>query len=146
MREQIKQATNLTASCGVGPNKMIAKLASERNKPDGLFVVEWTEKGVLDFVGDLPIRKIPGIGSVTEQILDGLEFKVCRDVRERADELLIVLTPKTFDFIFFSCWGCSRNQHSEPEDQLSVSCQRTFKATAEPEELERRLEDIAHIL
>lgn len=66
MREQIKQATNLTASCGVGPNKMIAKLASERNKPDGLFVVEWTEKGVLDFVGDLPIRKIPGIGSVTE--------------------------------------------------------------------------------
>lgn len=95
---------------------MVAKLASEINKPNGLFIVEQSKAAVLSFLEKLPVRKIPGIGNITEQILTGLNFNTCKDVRDRSDELFIIFTPKTFEFIFYSCWGCARNFHVEYED------------------------------
>ena len=56
---------------------MVAKLASEKNKPDGLYVVPQNVEEVSRFIAEMPVRKIPGIGTVTEQILDGLDFKTC---------------------------------------------------------------------
>lgn len=56
----------MTASSGIGPNIMIAKLASEKNKPNGIYLVENNTEKVVDFISDLPVRKIPGIGNVME--------------------------------------------------------------------------------
>ena len=58
MRESIFRATGITASAGIAPNKMLAKVASDLNKPNGQFLVEPTREGVLSFVQDLPIRKV----------------------------------------------------------------------------------------
>ncbi|CAD8159025.1 unnamed protein product [Paramecium pentaurelia] len=146
IRKDIFLATQLTASCGVGPNKMIAKLASEINKPNGLHIVEQTPSAVLNFLEKLPIRKIPGIGNITEQILIGLNFNICKDVRDRADELYVIFTPKTFEYIFYSCWGVSRNYHVEFEDQHSISCQRTFSSISTQREFEDKIDYIAEIL
>ncbi|CAD8068002.1 unnamed protein product [Paramecium primaurelia] len=146
IRKDIFLATQLTASCGVGPNKMIAKLASEINKPNGLHIVEQTPLAVLNFLEKLPIRKIPGIGNITEQILSGLNFNICKDVRDRADELYVIFTPKTFEYIFYSCWGVSRNYHVEFEDQHSISCQRTFSSISTQREFEDKIDYIAEIL
>ncbi|CAD8158227.1 unnamed protein product [Paramecium octaurelia] len=146
IRKDIFLATQLTASCGVGPNKMIAKLASEINKPNGLHVVEQSPTAVLSFLEKLPVRKIPGIGNITEQILSGLNFNTCKDVRDRADELYIIFTPKTFEYIFYSCWGVARNCHVEFEDQLSISCQRTFSNISTQKEFEDKVDYIAEKL
>jgi len=64
IRFDIFKKTGLTASAGVGPNKLIAKIASDSNKPNGLTYVPPSE--VLHFLKDLPIRRVPGIGPVTE--------------------------------------------------------------------------------
>lgn len=58
MREDICRITGLTASAGIAPNKMLAKIASDMNKPNGQFLVEPTREGVLKFMEELPIRKV----------------------------------------------------------------------------------------
>jgi len=57
VRREIRETTRLTASAGVGPNKFIAKLASDLDKPDGLCVVP--PEAVPAFLKDLPVRRIP---------------------------------------------------------------------------------------
>ncbi|OZI74522.1 DNA polymerase IV [Bordetella genomosp. 12] len=70
IRSQIRQETGLTASAGVAPNKFLAKIASDWNKPDGLFVVRPSR--VLAFLEPLPVRKVPGVGKVTQARLQAL--------------------------------------------------------------------------
>ena len=59
-------------SCGVGANKMIAKLASEERKPNGQFILPNEAEKILEFMKTKKIRKIPGIGPVNEFFLKGL--------------------------------------------------------------------------
>ena len=68
IRDMIFHKTKLTSSAGIGPNKLIAKIASDLHKPNGQFEVRPEE--VSDFMADLPVRKIWGIGQVTEQKLE----------------------------------------------------------------------------
>jgi len=79
IREQIEQELNLTASAGVAPNKFLAKIASDENKPNGQCVV--TPDGIADFVADMPLKKIPGIGPKTAEKLSSRGFITCADVR-----------------------------------------------------------------
>ncbi|MFZ2089606.1 MAG: DNA polymerase IV, partial [Desulfobaccales bacterium] len=67
IKKAIKEQEGLTASVGIGPNKLIAKIASDYQKPDGLTVVRPEEAE--DFLAPFPIRKIPGVGPKTEQLL-----------------------------------------------------------------------------
>ncbi|MDH3978742.1 MAG: DNA polymerase IV, partial [Gammaproteobacteria bacterium] len=65
IRKRIYQATQLTASVGIGPNRLIAKLGSEANKPDGLTIVKPDE--VLDFLAPMPIGNLRGLGKQTQK-------------------------------------------------------------------------------
>ena len=67
IKEEIEVQEGLTASVGIGPNKLVAKIASDHEKPDGLTVVKAEEAE--DFLAPLPIRVIPGVGPKTEQFL-----------------------------------------------------------------------------
>lgn len=58
LRDEIFNKVGLTASAGIAPNKMLAKVASDVNKPNGQYTVNPTKEGVLKFVHDLPIRKV----------------------------------------------------------------------------------------
>ena len=64
IRAQIRQETRLTASAGIAPNKFLAKIASDWRKPDGLFVLRPNE--VEEFLGPLPVARLPGVGRTTE--------------------------------------------------------------------------------
>jgi len=79
IKKDIRDKENLTASVGVGPNKLIAKIASDRQKPDGLTVV--TEEEAEAFLEPLTIRKIPGIGPKSEQKFARLGVKIVRDLK-----------------------------------------------------------------
>ena len=79
IRDMIFRKTKLTSSAGIGPNKLVAKIASEIKKPDGQFEV--TPEEVPDFMAELPVRKLWGIGDVTEQKLEQLGVKTCGDLR-----------------------------------------------------------------
>jgi DNA polymerase IV len=85
-KEAIHAATALTASVGIGPNRMIAKLASEHRKPDGVTVVAPEE--VLDFLGPLPVGRLRGIGRRTVAELKRLGCETVADLRRRPWEVL----------------------------------------------------------
>src|SRR6202011_1984815 len=78
IRDIIFQKTKLTASAGIGPNKLVAKIASEINKPNGQFEVKPEE--VADFMGPLPVRKIWGVGEKTAQKLEQLGANTCGEM------------------------------------------------------------------
>lgn len=79
LKAEIKRARRLTCSIGIGPNKVIAKIASDFKKPDGLTVVP--EDKVFDFLSPLPVRAIPGIGAHIEKLLTTKGIRTVADAR-----------------------------------------------------------------
>lgn len=78
IRQAVHAVTGLTASAGVSVNCFLAKVASDQNKPDGLTVVG--PDRIQDFLKDLPARKVPGIGAVTEKRLTAMGILTCGDL------------------------------------------------------------------
>jgi DNA polymerase-4 len=79
IRAAIREGLNLTASAGVAPNKFLSKIASDWKKPDGLFEIRLEE--VEGFLTDLPVGKIPGVGKVTEERLEGMGIRSAGQIR-----------------------------------------------------------------
>ena len=79
IREQIRAELQLTASAGVAPNKFLAKIASDWEKPNGLFVIQPQE--VDAFLLPLPVGRLPGVGKVTEEKLKSFEVHTIADLR-----------------------------------------------------------------
>jgi DNA polymerase-4 len=79
IRSEIREATQLTASAGVAPNKFLAKIASDFRKPDGLFVVRPHQ--VLAFLAPLPVERLPGVGKVMQRKLAELGIAMVDDLR-----------------------------------------------------------------
>jgi DNA polymerase-4 len=81
IRAQIREETALTASAGVAPNKFLAKIASDWNKPDGLFVIK--PDAVEAFLTPLPVARIHGVGKVMDARLATLGIRTVGDLRAR---------------------------------------------------------------
>ncbi|SRR5260221_1003494 len=80
IREQIRSELSLTASAGVAPNKFLAKIASDWEKPNGLFVIQPDD--VDSFLLPLPVGRLPGVGKITEEKLKQLEVETVADLRQ----------------------------------------------------------------
>jgi len=78
LKLRIKEVTGLTASVGIAPNKFLAKLASDWQKPDGLFVLR--PEDVQGFLNDLPVGKLWGVGKKSEEVLHRLNLRYVRDI------------------------------------------------------------------
>ena len=85
-KERIREAVGLTASVGIGPNRLIAKLASDADKPDGLTVV--LPENVTDFLDPMPLAVLRGVGAKTAPRLERLGLKTVGDVRRLSLEAL----------------------------------------------------------
>src|SRR5438128_7427610 len=79
IRDTIFRKTKLTSSAGIGPNKLIAKISSDLNKPNGQFEVR--PEDVPAFMRDLPVRKIWGVGQVLAEKLERLGVKTCGELQ-----------------------------------------------------------------
>jgi DNA polymerase IV (archaeal DinB-like DNA polymerase) len=124
IKAEILAEERLTASIGIAPNKMVAKIASDFQKPDGLTVVK--PEAAEDFLAPLPVRKIPGIGPKTEQFLAKRGLKTVRDLKAFAPAELEEM---------FGKWGPDlyerlRGRHDRPLvtewEPKSVGEQETF--------------------
>jgi len=89
LKNEIKAKEKLTCSVGIGPNKLIAKVASDYKKPDGLFVVKPAE--ALDFLAPQSVRVLRGVGPKTEEALNTLGIKTVADVMKFSREQLTEL-------------------------------------------------------
>ena len=98
---------------------------------------------------ELPVRKIPGVGRVTEQTLQGLEIIKCSDVVEKAAEIYVAFSERSFGFLVRSALGIARNHHEEEEDdgiQKSISVSRSFRAISSKDDFIEKIRDIAEEL
>jgi DNA polymerase kappa len=137
IRRRIYETTQLTASAGIGPNKMLAKIGSDINKPDGQFYLPPDRDQILPFITSQNVRKIPGIGKVSEKILNELGITTCAQILEERLKLFAVFSPNSFEFFVASALGIGSTRHpTEIEDQKSISVSRTFRATEDIQQLE----------
>ena len=152
IREAVCQATGgLTCSVGVAPNKMLAKICSDLNKPNGQYILESNRDTILEFMRALPCRKIPGIGRVTEKLLrKALGIETCGELIENAGKISLVFSKTSYEFFVRSALGIASYTHKEQEEgnlgRKGISCERTFKPTDNVDTLEAKLLDIAGVL
>ncbi|TWX63644.1 DNA polymerase IV [Colwellia sp. C1TZA3] len=103
IRRDIYNELNLTASAGIAPNKFLAKIASDENKPNGQCVV--TPENVNAFVANLPLKKIPGIGPKTSKKLKAFGFENCADVRASSVKNLHTIVGKFANVLYQRSFG-----------------------------------------
>lgn len=87
IKARMREVTGLNCSVGAAPVRFLAKIASDMDKPDGLFIIHPHE--VEGFLRDLPVKKIPGVGDKLLEILNRLRVKTCGDVLTRDREFWV---------------------------------------------------------
>lgn len=124
IKQKIVSDHGLTASVGIGPNKLIAKIASDHNKPDGLTVVPQNE--VQQFLNPLPIRVIPGIGPKTEQLLQKKAIQTIEQALHLSPAELHAMLGKWGDEVFLKLRGYDDSPLHEPTIAKSLGEQTTL--------------------
>lgn len=124
LKREIREAEGLTASFGIGSNKLIAKIASDLRKPDGLMVVSPGE--VSDLLAPMSIRKIPGIGPKTEEVLAKWGIITIRDLRAQNLSDLTLLFGRGGQKIYLHARGVDERPLEPEAEAKSVGEQETF--------------------
>ncbi len=124
IKQAITDQERLTASVGLGPNKLIAKIASGMHKPDGLTVVRKEE--IEAFLDPLPVRAIPGIGPKTEAELGRFGIRLVRDLKRFSPGQLHDRFGKRGDDFYEKIHGVDEAPVSEDWEAKSVGEQETF--------------------
>jgi DNA polymerase IV len=143
IKEEILNETHLTISVGVAPTKYLAKLASERDKPDGLCVVEPGEES--DFVIQLPLKALWGVGKKTLSHLNALGVETVAQLREytKAD-LSAHFGVSAANYLYSVCRGKDPGLYGDRSHSHSISGERTFENDVKnPPALERTLLEVA---
>jgi DNA polymerase-4 len=131
IQRSIFERTGLTCSIGVAPNKLIAKMASEFNKPNGISIVY--EHDLQSLIWPLACRKINGIGPKSDERLQALGIQTIGELAARERDWLIgQFGPATGAWMHAAAWGLDDRPvvtHSEP---VSMSRETTFERDLHP--------------
>jgi DNA polymerase-4 len=138
IRNEIKSKTGLTASAGVSVNKFLAKIASDINKPDGLFVIrpEAAEK----FIEELVVEKFYGIGRVTAQKMHKLGIHTGADLKKWDRVSLVRNFGKSGVFFYDIVRGIDERPVEPDQERKSVGTELTYE-----KDLTTRFEVIAEL-
>ncbi|MFQ5676996.1 MAG: DNA polymerase IV, partial [bacterium] len=133
IKKRVLRETGLTASVGIAPNKFLAKIASDLEKPDGLVVVEpGREK---DFLKELEISKLWGVGKKTEAALKKLGIETIGQIAQMSE----VDLNRKFGKWGNALWRLSQGIDNRPvtpwETQKSISQETTFDTDTDDEEI-----------
>jgi DNA polymerase-4 len=141
IRDIIFQKTKLTSSAGIGPNKLVAKIASEINKPNGQLDV--TPEHVPAFMMKLPVRKIWGIGEKTERKLEELGVKTCDELQRFSRPELVDLFGRFGLDLYDLCRGIDHRSVEPDRLRKSLSTEETFSIDLTTlEQCEERLKEL----
>jgi len=132
LKRRIQAETRLTCSVGIAPNKLLAKIASDLEKPDGLSVLD--PERMLDAVGDRPAALLPGVGPRTQERLAEIGIRTVRELAEAP--------PTGLERTFGPRLGRSLRDTANGRDDRLVTTERAPKSesreTTFPEDVEDR--------
>lgn len=125
IKQELLKKEKLTCSIGIGPNKLIAKIASDFNKPDGLTVV--TPNKVHDFIYPMEVRKLWGIGPKTEEKLNEMGIKTVKDLSRTKQDKLIEEFGSLGHDMHLTSKGIDESEVRERREAKSIGKQTTFQ-------------------
>jgi len=148
MRAKICERTSLTASAGIAPNCLLAKVCSDMNKPNGQYQLSPNPSDILDFISTLPIRKVGGIGNVSEQILKAVGVQTCGDLYLKRAEISLLFSEGSSQFYLAVSQGIGSTKIEPPEERerKSISTETTFRASSDRETLLQILTELCQDL
>ncbi|MBW2179099.1 MAG: DNA polymerase IV [Deltaproteobacteria bacterium] len=133
LKKEIRQRIHLNCSIGVAPNKFLAKIASDMDKPDGLKIIMPEE--ALHFIKSLSVSNVPGVGKKMKRQLDHLGIITLNDVGKYSEDVLIKKMGK-FGKRLTELSGCIDHSHVISEvNRKSVSCEETLAQDTEDRHL-----------
>ncbi len=139
IRAKICERTEgLTASAGIAPNTLLAKVCSDQNKPNGQFRLPRDGVAIQEFVSKMTIRKIGGIGAVTEQLLrDVLDIRTCGDLFLKRGLVKLLFSEVASRYFLRVSVGSGSNNLVEwnERERKSLSTETTFRDTSDEVEL-----------
>ena len=145
IKAEIWAKERLTCSIGVAPNKTIAKIASDFEKPDGLTVVE--DCNAKEFLAPLPVKCIPGVGPKTETILKQMGILKIGQLASADVQSLVARLGKYGERLHLIANGIDDSDVEPAYERKSVSRERTFtEDTDDMAMLEERVEELAYEL
>lgn len=124
IKNDIRNELNLIASAGVSYNKFLAKIASDQDKPDGLFVIE--PKDALDFLSKLPIQRFFGIGKVTADRFMELGVFSGKQLRQLSLEFLQTHFGKSGAYYYQIVRGIDNRSVHNSRERKSIAVENTF--------------------
>lgn len=124
IRETIYKELSLTASAGIAPLKFLAKVASDLNKPNGQFVIPPSE--VYNFIANLPLNKISGVGKVTFEKLKSLGLEYGKDIQNADPSFINENMGKFGKVLYQRCQGIDNRGIETTRIRKSVGVERTF--------------------
>ncbi|EME50053.1 hypothetical protein DOTSEDRAFT_164998 [Dothistroma septosporum NZE10] len=141
MRAQVFQETRITISAGIAANAKLAKICSNKNKPNGQFKLPADRASILHFMRNLSTRKVNGIGRVLERELDAIGIKTCGDIFPQRHYINRLFGEKTFEFLMGVHLGLGRTDVRPIEEfgRKSVGTESSFKDISDPNELRDKL-------
>lgn len=125
IRARVAAALGITVSAGVAPNKFLAKVASDWQKPDGLTVV--APAAVDDFVRQLPVECIYGVGKVTAEKMHQLDIRTCNDLRGYSSVELSEAFGSFGPRLYELCRGMDERPVRTSRRRKSLSVEHTFE-------------------
>ncbi len=126
IRQSIKDELQLTVSAGIAPNKFLAKVGSDWDKPDGCFTIP--PDSVADFVLDLPVSRINGVGAVTAAKLAGLGATTCGELQQVPLETLVRNFGKYGSRLAQLAHGIDHREVKTSRIRKSISVENTFSS------------------
>ena len=124
IRNEVREVVGITMSAGIAPNKFLAKIASDWNKPDGQFAV--LPNDVDDFVAKLAVKKIHGVGKVTAAKMYRLNLRTCKDLQNFGADALTEHFGSFGERLFELSRGIDNRPVSTDRIRKSVSVENTF--------------------
>jgi len=125
VKKEIHEKERLTCSIGIGPNKLVAKIASDFQKPDGLTIVK--EEEAEAFLAQLPVRKLLWVGRKTEQKLSTIGIKTIGDLARYDPAVLVENFGVMGTQLYLMAHGIDRSEVEERSEVKSISRDVTFE-------------------
>jgi len=142
IKQRILTETRLTASVGVAPNKLVAKIASDLHKPNGLTVVE--PERIHEVLDPLPVRRLPGLGRKTGAKVEARGIQTFAQLRTASDAMLWPLFGRYTQAIRNRASGIDDRPVEPDREEKSISAEDTFERDMrDPRALRRELASLA---
>jgi len=143
IKETILKKTGLTVSAGVASSKFVAKIASDIDKPDGLTVVQ--PDRVRSFLDPLPVKKMWGVGKVTQQALARLSVKTFKDLRQIPVEILEKKFGERGTVMHLFSMGIDERDVEPGREPKSIGHEQTFmKDILNPDQARKEILSLAN--